>query len=104
MIGLGTWTCKIDTMIFKGDVTLTISDNGGDYDFELILPGADAPDFSVKNIVEDGNTLSGIINIDLLKGKDIPISLTFDGDTLSGGLTNVPFIKKINFKDGRRVK
>lgn len=103
MIGLGTWSCDINTMIFKGEVQLTISDNNGEYGFELVIPGNDTPDFIVKDITEDGNTLSGIVNIELLKGKDIPITMTFENDTLNGEITKIPFIRKIKLENGKKI-
>ena len=31
MIGLGKWGCRIDSVFYKGEVRVTVSDDGGDY-------------------------------------------------------------------------
>lgn len=101
MIGLGKWVCHVDTMFFKGDAYIRVFDNNGEYGFELSLPDMDIPEVVIKDVKEDGNTLTATANVDLLPGKDIDVRLTFDGDTFEG-LLKVPFIGKIKLKDGRR--
>ncbi len=101
MIGLGKWVCHVDTMFFRGDAHLHLFDNNGEYGFELSLPDMSIPEIVIKNVTEDGNTLNAIANVDLLPGKDIDVTLTFDGDTFEG-LLKVPFIGKIKLKDGKR--
>jgi hypothetical protein len=76
MIGLGTWSFDVDTMFFKGEAQIRIFDNGGEYGFEVKIPGEDIPEITIKDVVEDGNTLNAVGNISLLKGKDVPVSLT----------------------------
>ena len=49
MIGIGNWGCHVDTMFFKGDVKFTITDNGGEYGFELHMDGP-IPEFQIKEI------------------------------------------------------
>lgn len=102
MIGLGKWVCHVDTMFFRGDAHIRLFDNNGEYGFELSLPDMDIPEVVVKDVKEDGNTLTATANIDLLPGKDIDVTLTFDGDSFEGVL-KVPFIGKIKLKDGKRV-
>lgn len=102
MIGLGKWVCHVDTMFFRGDANLHLFDNNGAYGFELSLPDMDIPEVVIKDISEDGNTLHAIANVDLLPGKDIDVTLTFEGDTMEG-LLKVPFIGKIKLKDGKKV-
>ena len=101
MIGLGKWICHVDTMFFRGDARIRLFDDNGKYGFELTLPDMDIPEVVIKDGTEDGNTLKAIANIDLLPGKDIDVTLTFDGDTFEG-LLKVPFIGKIKLKDGKR--
>jgi hypothetical protein len=101
MIGLGKWVCHVDTMFFRGDAHLHLFDNNGEYGFELSLPDMSIPEVVIKDVTEDGNTLNAIANVDLLPGKDIDVTLTFDGDTFEG-LLKVPFIGKIKLKDGKR--
>ncbi len=35
MIGLGKWVCNVDSMFYRGEVFFTISDNNGQYAFDL---------------------------------------------------------------------
>lgn len=102
MIGIGTWSFNVDTMFFRGEAQIKIFDNGGEYGFEVKIPGEDIPEIIVKDVVEDGNTLNAVGNISLLKGKDIPVSLTFEGDTANGFL-KVPYVGKIKLKDGKKT-
>ncbi len=102
MIGLGTWKFHVDTMLFKGDAIIKIFNNGGEYDFELDVKDVDIPDISVKDINEDGDTLTAVGSTSMLPGKDIPISLTFSGDTVTG-FVKVPLIGKIKLKEGTRI-
>lgn len=101
MIGIGKWVCHVDTMFFKGDARIRIFDDNGEYGFELSLPDMDIPEIVIKDVKEDGNTVTATATTDLLPGKDIGVKLTFDGDTFEGVL-KVPFIGKIKLKDGKR--
>lgn len=102
MIGIGTWMCHVDTMLFKGDAKIKIYDNGGQYGFDLDVKDIDIPDIDVKDIVEDGDTLTATATTSMLPGKEIPITLTFDGDTVEGSL-KVPFVGKVKLKNGRKI-
>ena len=102
MIGIGTWMCHVDTMLFKGDAKIKIFDNGGQYGFDLDVKDIDLPDIAVKDIVEDGDTLTATAITSMLPGKEIPITLTFDGDTVDGSL-KVPFVGKVKLKNGRKI-
>ncbi len=102
MIGLGTWQCHVDTMFFKGDATIRIFDNNGEYGLELSIPDIDIPEVEVKEIVEEGNTLNAVARISLLPGKDINVFVEFQEDTFDGYL-KVPFIGKIKLKDGKKI-
>ena len=102
MIGLGKWSCSIDTMMFRGDAILTVADNGGAYEITAEVPGMKMPEYAVSNIEENENTLTAIVTTPLLSGKELPISLTFDGDTLTG-FAKVPLLGKIKLKNGKRL-
>lgn len=102
MIGIGTWSCRVDTMFFKGNATVKIIDNNGEYGIELEVPGVDIPDVTIKEIHEDGNSLNAIAQTSLLPGKDIEMSIDFDGDDF-GGFLKIPFLGKVKLKDGHRV-
>ena len=98
MIGLGTWICEIDTMFFKGEVDFTIFDNNADYGFDIKVHGVDKlPEFEIKEIKEESeNTLAVTATTGLLKGKDITVTLTFEGESVSG-VVKVPLLGKIKF-------
>ena len=101
MIGLGKWGCHVDTMFFSGDVELTVKDNNGEYDFDVVLPGIDVPAYEVKDIEEDDDTIVATIYVPDIN-KDAELNVTFDGDTFSGFL-KIPFLGKIKFKDGYKI-
>jgi hypothetical protein len=102
MIGIGKWACRVDTMFYRGEAFFTIKDDNGKYGWDLEVPGVDVPEVEIRDVTEDGNTLSAIANVDLLPGKDIEITATFEEDTFEG-LIKVPFIGKIKLKDGKKV-
>ena len=102
MIGIGTWQCSVDTMFFKGDATIKIFDNNGEYGFEISIPDVDIPEIEVKDIVEEGNTITATAQISLLPGKDISIYVEFEEDTFSGYL-KIPFVGKVKLKNGKKV-
>ena len=111
MIGIGNWGCHVDTMFFKGDVKFTITDNGGEYGFELHMDGP-IPEFQIKEIKEENDAyysqvmssvdLTAIANVEMLPGKDIDVALTFAGDTFNG-VIKVPFLGKIKLNNGYRL-
>jgi hypothetical protein len=101
MIGLGTWEAPINTIAFRGIGRMIISDNNGEYDFKFEIPDVDIPEIVVSDIVEDGNTLTASAECDLVKGKKIPVSVTFEGDTLTG-LIKIPFIGRVKL-NGKRI-
>lgn len=102
MIGLGTWQCRVDTMFFKGDATIKIYDKDGDYGFDLNIPGVDIPEIDVKEISEEGNAVTAVVQVSLLPGKDIQIYAEFEEDTFSGYL-KIPFLGKVKMKDGKKI-
>lgn len=97
MIGIGTWEAQINTMIFKGTGRMTIADNNGEYDFKFEIVGAQIPEIKISDIKEDGNTLTATAECDLLKGKQVPLTITFDGDKLTG-MVKAPFIGKVKLE------
>jgi len=102
MLGLGTWEFRVDTMFYRGRVMLMVGEKDGGYDIGIDIPGMDVPDFSINSIAAEGNTITGTAQTDLLKGKDIPFSVTIDGDTAEGFL-KVPFMGKLTMKDGKKI-
>lgn len=101
MIGIGKWEASINTMLFRGTGRVTISDKNGQYDFKLEIVGENVPAFSVTNVVEDGNTLRAVAESDMFKGKKIPVTATFDGDSVVG-TAKLPFIGNIKL-NGHRI-
>ncbi|MBQ2775728.1 MAG: hypothetical protein IJF40_07580 [Clostridia bacterium] len=102
MIGLGTWQCSVDTMFFSGTAEVRVFDNNGEYGFELKVPNVDIPKIDVKEVIEEGNTINAVATAALLPGKEINLSLEFDGDTFTG-FVKVPFIGKVKIKDGKKI-
>ncbi|HOD02359.1 MAG: hypothetical protein BWY46_01807 [Firmicutes bacterium ADurb.Bin300] len=103
MIGLGNWLAHVDTMFFKGDAIIKVYDKNGEYGFDLELPSdMDIPEFKIYDITEDGNTLNAKASVDLLQGKEIDLSFTFEGDTASGFL-KIPYIGKIKIKEAKKI-
>ncbi len=102
MIGLGKWACSVNTMFFSGEVKIRVFDNNGSYGFELDIPDVQVPDIDIKEIKEDGDTLEAVVQTSLLPGKDIELTINFDGDEFDGFL-KIPFLGKVKFKDGHRI-
>lgn len=104
MIGLGKYKAKINNMFFKGDAIFELEFEDGKYEMEIELQGADfdMPDFELKNVREDGNTLLANATTSLLPGKEIDVELTFENDKCNGFL-KIPFIGKIKIKDAVKI-
>ena len=103
MIGLGKWTGDIDTSLLSGSATVEISDNNGEYDFSITVPSLKKlPNFRVFDIKEDGNQLSGKAEVDLMGKMIVDVCVEIDGDTFTG-FFKVPFIGKIEIKNGRKI-
>lgn len=104
MIGIGTWVTTIKSMVFTGEITVVISNTDGVYDIDFQLPEKYSKMvIKTYDIVEEGNTLSGKGSINMLPGKELGASVTFDGDTFEGYL-DVPFLhKKIPLKNGHKI-
>ena len=103
MIGLGKWTGDIETSIISGNAIVEIIDNNGEYDFSVTVPSLKKlPNFKVYDIVEDGNRLSGKAEIELMGKMNVDISVEINGDSFTGYL-QVPFLGKIEIKNGRKI-
>ena len=103
MIGLGSWSVSIDTMMFRGDAVLTIADKDGAYDFAVKVDKLEKmPPYTVESVTEEGDTLLLVVTTPMLNGKQIALNMTFDGDTLTG-FAKVPLLGKIKLKNGHRV-
>ncbi len=101
VIALGKWGCDVNNMFFKGRVEMTVSDNNGQYGFELVIPGMDIPDYQVKSVTENGSTLSAVVFIPML-GKDVEVTATFTEDSFSGEV-KLPIFGKIKLQKGFRI-
>lgn len=101
MIGLGIWEGSVNTMLFKGVGRVTIKDTDGKYDFKLEIIGENVPEFTVTQVTESGNTLTAVAECDAFKGKQIPVTATFDGDNVVGTV-KLPFFGSIKLH-GKRV-
>ena len=103
MIGLGKWSGEIDTSLLRGSATVEIIDNNGDYDFSVSVPSLKKlPNFRVFDIKEEGNRLSGKAEIDLMGKMIVDVCVEINGDTFTGYF-KVPFMGKIEIKNGRKI-
>ncbi|MCL2530784.1 MAG: hypothetical protein FWE40_01330 [Oscillospiraceae bacterium] len=102
MVGLGKWKFFVDTMFYRGDAVLMVGEKNGKYDIDISLTGVEIPDFSINDMKAEGNTVTGNVQTSMMKGKDIPFSCTFEGDT-ANGMLKVPFMGKIALKDGKKI-
>ena len=103
MIGLGKWTGEIDTSILSGSATVEIKNNNGEYDFSVTVPSLKKlPNFRVFDIKEEGNQLSGKAEIDLMGKMIVDVCVEITGDAFTGYF-KVPFIGKIEIKNGRKI-
>ena len=105
MVGIGKWSAKINTLVFKGEITVDIRDNNGEYDIEFHLPEKfKNVEIKYHDVHAEGNTIYGKGEITLLPGKMMDAAVTFEGYTMTGSLT-LPFLgnKEIKLKDGHRI-
>jgi len=108
MLGQGTWEFNVDTMFYRGRVLLMVGEKDGQPDISIDIPGMDVPAFELMSLeADEGNTetagtITGAVQTDLLRGKDIPFSISFDGDSAEGFL-KVPFMGKFTMRDGKKI-
>ena len=106
MIGIGNWEVTVNMLIYKGPIGVSIADNNGEYDVQFKMPDKfSAFKITTRDIVEEGNKLSGQGVVDMGKGRKIPVSaeVVIDGDVMTGTL-NIPLMKReIPLKNGHRV-
>ncbi len=98
---LGTWSCKIETFIFSGELKMTVLNNGGEYGFQLEVEGMDTPDFEFTSIEENGSNVKATVYVPAVK-REAELDITFDGDRLNGTI-KVPMLGKIKLKDGKKI-
>lgn len=103
MFGIGKWLCKVNSMFYRGEVTINIADNNGEYDITLEIDADfDMPDYKIYDVVNEGNTVTAKAEVSLLPGKIVDVSITIENDVLSGVL-KVPFMGKIKVTDGHKI-
>lgn len=105
MVGIGKWVGSVNTIVFKGDVTVEIKDKDGEYEIDFELPEKFKNiEIRYYDVHAEGNTIKGKGEVTLLPGKEMEASVTFEGDTMTGVL-KLPFLgnKEIKIKNGRRI-
>lgn len=102
MLGIGTWEFPVNIMVYKGTVQMDITDNGGVYGFALRVPNYEVPDVTIQSVAEADNTLKIVARVAMFKNKDIPVTITFDGETASGTV-KAPFVGRIKLNNGRKI-
>lgn len=104
MIGLGKWTGDIETSMISGSAVVEISDNNGEYGFSVETDSLKTiPNFTVYDVTESGNTLSGKADIEIMGKISVQIFVEFTSDTTFKGYIKVPFIGKLEIKNGRKI-
>lgn len=100
---IGKWQGSVDTSVFKGDATVDIFDNNGEYGFSVSVPGLEKlPDFSVYDITEGEDSLSGRAKIDIFGGMTAEINVVFSGDRFTGEI-RIPILGRVPILNGRRI-
>lgn len=100
---IGKWQGRADTPFFKGSALVEIFDNGGEYGFKAEIPGFDKlPKFSVYDIKEGENSLTGTADIIMFGRITAEIEVHFDGDTFTGEI-RLPVFGTVQILDGRRI-
>lgn len=103
MIGLGKWTGDIETGKISATAIVDIWDNNGEYAFNISVPSVDKiPDFTVFDVKEEGNRLSGKAKIAVMGTLTVEIFAEFFGDTFEAHI-KIPFLGNIPIKNGRRI-
>lgn len=104
MIGLGKWTGDIETSMLSGSAVVEIKDNNGEYAFSVETNSLKTiPNFTVYNIIEKDNTLSGKADIELMGKITVDIFVEFTSERTFEGYIKVPFFGKFEIKNGRKV-
>ncbi len=106
MIGLGKWKGEVDTPVMSGSATVDIYDKGGEYAFDVEIEGMKKlPKFSVYDIVEGEDSLSGKATIKVMGGIHAEISVKFTGEKKDRfeGYIKLPMLGTVPIKNGRRV-
>jgi len=103
MLGIGTWEFPVNTMAYRGMVRIDITDNRGKYGFALRVPGQRrVPPVAVRSVRENGDTLHIVARVPQFSNADIPVALTFHGNTASGTV-KAPFVGVIKLSNGRKA-
>lgn len=101
---LGKWRGRADTPFFKGSATVDIFDDGGKYGFKASVQGFDKlPEFSVYDIKEGENSLSGKADINMLGKITAEIEVHFNGNDTFTGEIRLPVFGNVQILDGRRI-
>ena len=103
MIGLGTWSAKLDTNLIKDTVIAKIEDDNGKYKFTTGFN--DIVDYSprVESVEENGNNLIIKVKTRLyLRGSTVVFNITFEEDTVKGYI-DMPIVGKIHIAEGHRI-
>lgn len=104
MIGLGKWTGDIETSMLSGSAIVEIKDNNGEYAFSVETDSLKTiPNFTVYNIIENGNTLSGKADIELMGKITVDIFVEFTSESTFEGYIKVPFFGKFEIKNGKKI-
>ena len=104
MLGIGKYRAQINNMFFKGEAIFELIDNGGKYDLKVELEDKDIdmPEIDITDTSVEDNTLIAKATSPAFPGKEVDVSLTFEGDKCNGFL-KIPFVGKVKIKDAVKI-
>lgn len=105
MIGIGKWKCSLDIALFRTEAIIEISDNNGEYGFNVLgKAGEFLPDYVIESVEEQGeDSLRVVMRVPALYGeRPVVVHSTYTDDEITGFL-KFPIIGRIQITDGRRV-
>ncbi len=104
MIGLGTWTCNIDTPLIRDKAQFTIFDNNGKYGIKLKMRSYETDNLNIIEAEENGCTLHLTVSAEKFKPGAVAVTeLNFDNDRFTG-VIKLPVMGKLKLINGEKAE
>lgn len=104
MIGIGKWHANVNNKFFTGGVDFEITDNNGEYVFDIKLPEKfKGIDYKYFDIVEKGNVLTCKGKCSAFPKITIRAELKFNGDKAEIKFSAPPVPATVKIKDVHKV-